>query len=67
MKHFDRLNRRTVARAGVILPESLARRAYQNLIDFHEAGKGGRFAAWEHPQLFSEELRAAFRSLRQAR
>jgi pimeloyl-ACP methyl ester carboxylesterase len=34
------------------------------LIYFHEVDKGGHFAAWEQPQLFSEELRAAFRSLR---
>src|SRR5262245_25126908 len=45
-------------------PESWARRAYRNLIYFHEVDKGGHFAAWEQPQLFSEELRAAFRSLR---
>jgi len=45
-------------------PESWARRAYRNLIYFHEVDRGGHFAAWEQPQLFSEELRAAFRSLR---
>ncbi|MBW4456841.1 MAG: epoxide hydrolase [Nostoc indistinguendum CM1-VF10] len=45
-------------------PETWARRAYPNLIYFHEADKGGHFAAWEQPQLFSEEIRAAFRSLR---
>ncbi|MDZ7954790.1 epoxide hydrolase [Nostoc sp. DedQUE09] len=45
-------------------PETWARRAYHNLIYFHEADKGGHFAAWEQPQLFSEEIRAAFRSLR---
>src|SRR5215467_5396673 len=47
-------------------PESWARRAYRNLIYFHEVDKGGHFAAWEQPQLFSEELRAAFKSLRSA-
>jgi pimeloyl-ACP methyl ester carboxylesterase len=31
---------------------------------FHEAAKGGHFAAWEQPGLFSQELRAAFQSLR---
>jgi pimeloyl-ACP methyl ester carboxylesterase len=31
---------------------------------FHEAAKGGHFAAWEQPEIFSEEMRAAFRSLR---
>jgi pimeloyl-ACP methyl ester carboxylesterase len=45
-------------------PETWARRAYPNLIYFHEVDKGGHFAAWEQPQLFTEELRAAFRSLR---
>ena len=45
-------------------PESWARRAYPNLIYFHEVAKGGHFAAWEQPQLFTEEMRAAFRSLR---
>ena len=47
-------------------PETWARRAYRNLMYFHEVDKGGHFAAWEQPQLFSEELRAAFRSLRQS-
>jgi pimeloyl-ACP methyl ester carboxylesterase len=45
-------------------PESWARRAYPNLIYFREVEKGGHFAAWEQPQLFTEEMRAAFRSLR---
>ena len=45
-------------------PETWARRAYPNLAYFHEVDKGGHFAAWEQPQLFSEEIRAAFRSLR---
>ncbi|MBD2124631.1 epoxide hydrolase [Trichocoleus sp. FACHB-262] len=45
-------------------PETWARRAYRNLIYFHEANKGGHFAAWEQPQLFSEEIRVAFRPLR---
>jgi pimeloyl-ACP methyl ester carboxylesterase len=45
-------------------PETWARRAYRNLIYFHEVDKGGHFAAWEQPQLFSQEIRAAFRSLR---
>jgi hypothetical protein len=38
--------------------------AYPNVIYFNEVDKGGRFAAWEEPGLFSEELRAAFRPLR---
>jgi quercetin dioxygenase-like cupin family protein len=45
-------------------PETWARRAYRNLIYFNEAEKGGHFAAWEQPQVFAEEVRAAFRSLR---
>jgi pimeloyl-ACP methyl ester carboxylesterase len=47
-------------------PETWARRAYRNLIYFHEADRGGHFAAWEEPQLFSAELRAAFRPLRKS-
>jgi pimeloyl-ACP methyl ester carboxylesterase len=46
-------------------PETWARRAFRNLSYFHEVDKGGHFAAWEQPELFSAELRAAFRSLRQ--
>jgi pimeloyl-ACP methyl ester carboxylesterase len=45
-------------------PESWARRAYKNLVYFHEVDKGGHFAAWEQPELFSAELRAAFQTLR---
>ena len=47
-------------------PETWARRAYRNLIYFHEAEKGGHFAAWEHPEIFAAEIRAAFKSLRTA-
>jgi pimeloyl-ACP methyl ester carboxylesterase len=45
-------------------PKSWAERAYHQLIYYHRVDKGGHFAAWEEPQLFSEEIRAAFRSLR---
>ena len=45
-------------------PRSWTERAYKNLIHFNELPKGGHFAAWEQPQLFSEEVRAGFRSLR---
>jgi pimeloyl-ACP methyl ester carboxylesterase len=45
-------------------PETWARRAFRHLIYFHEVDRGGHFAAWEHPALFSAELRDAFRSLR---
>jgi pimeloyl-ACP methyl ester carboxylesterase len=47
-------------------PETWARRAYPNLSYFHEVDKGGHFAAWEQPELFAAELRAAFRLLRAA-
>jgi pimeloyl-ACP methyl ester carboxylesterase len=45
-------------------PPTWARRAFRNLIYFHEVDRGGHFAAWEEPELFCAELRAAFRSLR---
>ena len=45
-------------------PRSWCERAFSNLIYYNRVEKGGHFAAWEQPQLFSEELRAAFRSLR---
>jgi hypothetical protein len=45
-------------------PRSWTEQAYHNLIYFKQAGRGGHFAAWEQPQLFSDELRAAFRTLR---
>ncbi len=45
-------------------PRSWAEKVYPNLIYFHEADKGGHFAAWEEPETFSQELRAAFKTLR---
>jgi pimeloyl-ACP methyl ester carboxylesterase len=45
-------------------PRSWVEKSYPNLTYFNEASKGGHFAAWEEPELFSEEIRAAFRSLR---
>ena len=45
-------------------PRSWTERAYPNLIYFNEVDRGGHFAAWQEPQLFSEEVRAGFRSLR---
>lgn len=45
-------------------PRSWTEKAYRNLIYFNEVKKGGHFAAWEQPELFAEEIRAAFRSLR---
>jgi pimeloyl-ACP methyl ester carboxylesterase len=47
-----------------VAPETWARRAYPNLIYFREVDRGGHFAAWEQPELFASELRAAFRPLR---
>jgi len=45
-------------------PKSWAERAYPKLIHYNKVEKGGHFAAWEQPQVFSEEVRAGFRSLR---
>jgi pimeloyl-ACP methyl ester carboxylesterase len=45
-------------------PKSWAERAYPKLIYFNEVDKGGHFAAWEQPELFAAEMRAAFRSFR---
>jgi pimeloyl-ACP methyl ester carboxylesterase len=46
------------------LPRKWAERAYPNLIRYNKVEKGGHFAAWEQPRLFTEELRASFRTLR---
>ena len=45
-------------------PRSWAERAYSNLVYFKKHDKGGHFASWEQPELYSEDVRAAFRSLR---
>jgi pimeloyl-ACP methyl ester carboxylesterase len=45
-------------------PRHWVKQAYHNLIYFNEAEKGGHFAAWEEPELFAGEMRAAFESLR---
>jgi pimeloyl-ACP methyl ester carboxylesterase len=45
-------------------PRSWVDVGYPNVIYFHEVDKGGHFAAWEEPELFASEVRAAFRSLR---
>jgi pimeloyl-ACP methyl ester carboxylesterase len=47
-----------------LCPRSWAERAYPKLIHYNKLPKGGHFAAWEQPKLFSEEVRAGFRSLR---
>jgi pimeloyl-ACP methyl ester carboxylesterase len=45
-------------------PRTWVEQSYPNLIYFNKADKGGHFAAWEEPELFSEEVRAMFRPLR---
>ena len=45
-------------------PRSWTERAYSNLIYFNQPDRGGHFAAWEQPQLFSQEVRAGLRPLR---
>ena len=47
-------------------PRSWAERAYPKLIHYNKLDKGGHFAAWEQPQLFSEEVRAGFRPMRKS-
>jgi pimeloyl-ACP methyl ester carboxylesterase len=47
-------------------PRSWSEKAYPKLIHFNKLPKGGHFAAWEQPQLYSEEVRAGFRSLRKS-
>ena len=46
------------------VPRSLAEKAFPKLIHFNQLDKGGHFAAWEQPELFTSELRSAFKSLR---
>ena len=45
-------------------PRSWVEASYPNVVYFNEVDRGGHFAAWEEPELFSTEIRAAFRSLR---
>jgi hypothetical protein len=45
-------------------PRSWTGRAYPNLIHYNVVDRGDHFAAWREPQLFSEEVRAVFQSLR---
>jgi pimeloyl-ACP methyl ester carboxylesterase len=47
-----------------VAPRSWAELAYPSLDYYHRAEKGGHFAAWEEPELFSSEVREAFRSVR---
>jgi pimeloyl-ACP methyl ester carboxylesterase len=48
-----------------VAPRSWAEVVYPDLSYYGEADRGGHFAAWEEPELFSTEIRAAFRGLRQ--
>ena len=51
-------------REAYVAPRSWVERAYPNLIHYNQVDKGGHFAAWEQPELFTNELRNAYRSLR---
>jgi pimeloyl-ACP methyl ester carboxylesterase len=44
-------------------PKNWAEKAYPKLIYFNKVQKGGHFAAWEQPEIFTQEMRAAFKSL----
>jgi pimeloyl-ACP methyl ester carboxylesterase len=50
--------------SGSHAPRSWVERAYPNLIHYNKVAKGGHFAAWEQPALFTAELREGFKSLR---
>jgi pimeloyl-ACP methyl ester carboxylesterase len=50
--------------AGIAKQPDWAEKAYPKLVHFNKVAKGGHFAAWEQPKIFTEELRAGFRSLR---
>jgi pimeloyl-ACP methyl ester carboxylesterase len=54
----------TFAHEMYVVPKSWAEQAYPNLIHFNKVDRGGHFAAWEQPELFTQELRTAFRTLR---
>ena len=64
-RHHPRCRER-LSRRDLSGPRSWAERAYPKLIHYNKLDKGGHFAAWEQPELFSEEVRAGFRSLRSA-
>ena len=51
-------------REAYVAPRSWVERAYPNLIHYNQVERGGHFAAWEQPELFTNELRNAYRSLR---
>ena len=60
---FRSASRRSPARSSAA-PRSWVEEVYPDLAYFNEVDRGGHFAAWEEPELFSEEVRAAFKSLR---
>jgi hypothetical protein len=60
MKPLERLSHRVTFRSG----RSWTERAYPKLIYYNKLDKGGHFAAWEQPQLFTTEVRASFKWLR---
>ena len=47
-----------------VTPRSWAQKAYTNLVHYNQLPRGGHFPAWEQPELFTQEVRAGFRSLR---
>jgi pimeloyl-ACP methyl ester carboxylesterase len=47
-----------------LAPRSWVEKSYPNVVYFNKAERGGHFAAWEEPELFSSELRSAFRTVR---
>ena len=47
-------------------PQSWTEKAYPRLIHYAKMPKGGHFAAWEQPELFVQEMRASFRTLRRS-
>jgi hypothetical protein len=47
-----------------VAPRTWVERTYPTLSYYHQADRGGHFAAWEEPETFAEEVRAAFRPLR---
>jgi pimeloyl-ACP methyl ester carboxylesterase len=55
------MKRRTMSSIGL---RGVGQSSYPNLVYFNEVDRGGHFAAWEQPELFSAEVRAGFRSLR---
>jgi hypothetical protein len=61
---LDSVGLHDIPRRDLADPAQLGRKAYPNVICFNEVDRGGHFAAWEEPRLFSEELRSAFRPLR---